>query len=226
MINSKKPIIFDVGANNGKSLKEFKEYWPEAKVHCFEPQHSCWENLQNSAKQYEDNSVFINKVAAGEKDSKFNDFYTHDISDEISGFYPVNLQSKDSLSIKDAKKEELFEKYSDSFNHKSSVPMIRLENYLLANKIESINILKIDTQGYEPKVLTGLGQMISKVDVVLSELMLFDYYEKKLSFSDLEKFLLPAGFSLNDISHISKNPMNGRTDWVDVIYVNERVNSL
>lgn len=25
LINSKKPIIFDVGANNGKSLKEFKE---------------------------------------------------------------------------------------------------------------------------------------------------------------------------------------------------------
>lgn len=28
---------------------------------------------------------------------------------------------------------------------------------------------------------------------------------------------------LYDISHISKNPMNGRTDWVDVIYVNSRV---
>jgi len=59
--------------------------------------------------------------------------------------------------------------------------------------------------------------------VVLTELMFFDYYEKSLSFSDIERFLLPAGFHLYDISHISKNPMNGRTDWVDVIYVNKRL---
>ena len=31
----------------------------------------------------------------------------------------------------------------------------------------------------------------------------------------------PAGFHLYDINYISKNPMNGRTDWVDVIYVNK-----
>ena len=86
-----------------------------------------------------------------------------------------------------------------------------------------LDVLKIDTQGYEPQVLSGLGQMLQKIDVVISELIFYDYYDKKLSFSDLEKFLLPAGFSLYDISHISKNPMNGRTDWVDVIYINERI---
>ena len=41
--------------------------------------------------------------------------------------------------------------------------------------------------------------------------------------SDLERLLIPAGFKLYDINHIAKNPMNGRTDWVDVIYVNERL---
>ena len=223
LVNEEEPIIFDIGANNGTSLKQFKEYWPKSKVHCFEPQNSCWETLQNSANQYSDNSVFINRVAAGEKESSSINFYTHDISDGLSGFYPVNLDSKDSISLKDAKDKELFNDYSESFNHRSSVPMIRLENYILNEKIESINLLKIDTQGYEPQVLSGLGQMLQKIDVVISELIFYDYYDKKLSFSDLEKFLLPAGFSLYDISHISKNPMNGRTDWVDVIYINERI---
>ena len=41
--------------------------------------------------------------------------------------------------------------------------------------------------------------------------------------TDIEKYLIPAGFQLYDISHISKNPMNGRTDWVDVIYINNRI---
>ena len=53
--------------------------------------------------------------------------------------------------------------------------------------------------------------------------MFYDYYERSLSFFDIERFLIPAGFRLYDINHISKNPMNGRTDWVDVIYVNDRM---
>jgi hypothetical protein len=40
---------------------------------------------------------------------------------------------------------------------------------------------------------------------------------------DIEKILLPAGFELYSISHISQNPMNGRTDWLDVIYVNKNL---
>ena len=55
------------------------------------------------------------------------------------------------------------------------------------------------------------------------ELMLYDYYSRSLSFTDIENYLIPAGFQLYDISHIAKNPMNGRTDWVDVIYVNNQI---
>ena len=71
--------------------------------------------------------------------------------------------------------------------------------------------------------MSGLGSRLSDIDVVLTELMFYDFYDRSLTFSDIEEFLLPAGFRLYDISHISKNPMNGRTDWVDVIYLNERV---
>ena len=69
----------------------------------------------------------------------------------------------------------------------------------------------------------GFGDKLSNVDVVLTELLFFDFYERSLSFSDVEFYLLRSGFSIYDISHISKNPMNGRTDWVDVIYVHERM---
>jgi len=64
---------------------------------------------------------------------------------------------------------------------------------------------------------------LQNVDVELTELMFYDYYERSLSFSDIEKYLLPAGFTLYDINHISKNPMNGPTDWVDLTYLNRKV---
>jgi len=90
------------------------------------------------------------------------------------------------------------------------------------SNINKIDIVKIDTQGYEPEVLEGFGRKLSDIDLIITELMFYDYYERSLSFTDIEKYLIPAGFQLYDISHISKNPMNGRTDWVDVIYRNLR----
>ena len=74
-----------------------------------------------------------------------------------------------------------------------------------------------------PKKFDGLGNRLSDIDLVITELMFYDYYERSLSFSDIEKYLLPSGFKLYDISHISKNPMNGRTDWVDIVYINDRI---
>ena len=41
LIKQDHPVIFDVGANNGSSAIEFKEWWPHSHVHCFEPQDEC-----------------------------------------------------------------------------------------------------------------------------------------------------------------------------------------
>ena len=109
--------------------------------------------------------------------------------------------------------------YKNSNNIQRQVEVIKMSEYVNENQINEIDLLKIDTQGYEPEVLKGFESKLSTVKVVLCELMFYDFYDRSLSFSDIEKFLLPFGFKLYDISHISKNPMNGRTDWVDVIYL-------
>lgn len=224
LIKDKNPIIFDVGANNGSSFGEFKSLWPEAAIHCFEPQEECWNELDERAGHYSSGSVVINKVGAGAIESKSLTFYTHNITTGQSGFNRINTRSRDSINLKElGKSEELLAEYEASLNHARTVPLIRLDNYLARTQIKKVNLLKIDTQGYEPEVLSGLGSHLSEVDVVITELMFYDFYERSLSFSDIEKYLLPAGFVLYDISHISKNPMNGRTDWVDVIYVNRRI---
>jgi hypothetical protein len=108
-------------------------------------------------------------------------------------------------------------------NHSRKIKVIRMDDYIMANDIQNIDLLKIDTQGHEPEVLEGFGNLLEKVNIIITELMFFDYYDKKLSFSDIERYLIPAGFELFDISHISKNPMNGRTDWVDIIYKNKNL---
>lgn len=218
------PVIFDIGANSGASLSDFKTWWPRSTVHCFEPQQECWAELDARAAKYPSGSVFINKVAAGDKASEKLTFYTHDLTTGQSGFNRINTKSRDSILLQNlGNSQQELGAYEASLNHARQVPLVRLDSYIANKSINKVSLLKIDTQGYEPEVLSGLGEKLSEIDVVITELMFYDFYERSLSFSDIERFLLPAGFRLYDISHISKNPMNGRTDWVDVIYVNKRI---
>jgi FkbM family methyltransferase len=228
LIEDPSPVVFDVGANVGKTLEEFKSWWPKATVHCFEPQVECWSDLETRAGRYPINTVFVNKAAAGSTNSGGVVFYTHEINSGVSGFNRINLSSRDSIKLAQVTKEgaDASTTYEASLNHERVVPMVRLKDYASRQNITKIHLLKIDTQGYEPEVLAGFGDDLKNVDVVVTELMFYDYYERSLSFSDIEQHLFPAGFRLYDISHIAKNPMNGRTDWVDVIYVNERLRSI
>ncbi len=225
LVKGDQPVIFDVGANVGDTLVEFKEWWPNSKVHCFEPQEECWKDLEEKVKNFDLTNVFINKYAAGDKFSDQAIFYSHDITSGQSGFNKINTESLDSINLNNLKNSDndSLKKYEETLNHEREVEIIPLVNYMKDTKVDHIDLLKIDTQGYEPEVLHGLEDSLSKVDVVITELMFYDFYERSLSFSDIEKFLIPAGFHLYDISHISKNPMNGRTDWVDVVYVNNRL---
>jgi len=224
LLGIESPMIFDIGANDGSSILEFKKWWPDSIVHSFEPQKECWPKLESLKAKYPD-SLYINNQAVGNQEKKKSVFYTHDVSSGIAGFNKVNFKSNDSISLQKVTNlsHEEKVKYKSSFNRPTEVNVIRLDEYISEHTIHTVDLLKIDTQGYEPEVLDGLGSCLESVRVVLTELMLYDYYDRSLSFSDIEKFLLPCGFQLFDISHISKNPMNGRTDWVDLIYVNKKI---
>ncbi len=225
LIKDSRPVILDVGANIGATVDEFKAWWPQAVVYCFEPQEECWPALEERIARYKDGRVVLNRCAAGNRRDEHVAFFTHDISSGLSGFNRINLRSLDSLQLKRVTDEDpaSLERYRRSLNHERTVQLVRLDDFLTSVGIDHVNLLKIDTQGYEPEVLEGLGERLCDVDVVITELMFYDYYERSLSFSDIERYLQPSGFRLYDISHISKNPMNGRTDWVDVIYLNRRL---
>ena len=226
LIKENAPIIFDIGANDGLSLEEFKTWWRNSIVHCFEPQEECLDILIKRSKSYKKSSVIINRTAVGEKAEENVDFYSHDINTGLSGFNKVNTDSIDSVYLNELKatnSDTKLNQYLNKLNRERLVDIIRLDDYMHKFEIDRINLLKIDTQGYEPEVLSGLGKRLGDVDVIVTELMFYDYYNRRLSFTDIENYLIPAGFQLYDISHIAKNPMNGRTDWVDVIYVNNQV---
>jgi len=211
------PVIFDVGANIGQTLKQFKDVWPESEIHCFEPIKEFYTELLENSKKYDDVSCHNHGFADRDMDNAT--FYYHEVQPMLSGIYKLNPNSKDSVAINEPDLAGLEEgDFLKNSNQEIKVKLHKLDTFTRYWAIDNIDILKLDTQGSEAKILKGAKETLEKTSIVLTELNFYDLYTRNLSFYDIEQYLKPAGFKLYDISYISKNPINGRTDWVDVIY--------
>ena len=212
---NKNPIIFDVGANKGQSIERFKKIFPDSLIHAFEPNTFEYEILKN--KYRDDKKIILNNFAVGDK-KETKSFYITAKSGS-SSFNKINLNS------------EWLKKRSKQFNTSTSgytksiekVNIITLDEYCKKNNLNNIDILKIDTQGYEDKVLKGCENIFKNniVSFVEVEIMFDDVYEKYLTFSDLEKNLLPYDFRFCAITTANNNLFEGLVFFADLVYFNK-----
>lgn len=212
LIKTANPVIFDVGANKGQSATRFRNIWPTSRIICFDPLPDCIEHLiEQGYEAYE--------IALGEANTT-SKFYRNTLQPALCSVYHLNMQSKDSIALNQSNIAGIDEQtYRESANISFQANVRTLDSICKDLGITHIDFLKMDVQGSEPMVLRGAKQMLKYIDVIQCEVMLYDLYTHSNSIGDLEN-LMP-GFKLWDISHISKNPMNGRTDWIDVIYVRD-----
>ena len=184
------PLIFDVGANKGQSINRYKKLFPDSTIHAFEPIKKEYDELLKKHK--DDNSIFLNNFALGNfnGDSEFNLNY----NSAHSSFKNLNLKSKWLLKTSSQSNIEP-KKYTIQ---KSKVHVKTIESYFHKNKLNKIDILKIDTQGYEDKVLEGAIDLIvsNKIKLIQIEMLFTEVYDQPLSIYDVEKYLVPNGYKL------------------------------
>ena len=81
---------------------------------------------------------------------------------------------------------------------KISVPvkiqLITLEKFLINHKIEQVDLLKIDTEGYEFKVLIGLGNFIKNIRFIHFEHHFDDMIIKNYNLSNIHNYLIDNNF--------------------------------
>ena len=62
-----------------------------------------------------------------------------------------------------------------------------------------------------------------RTKLVMIEISLYDFYgESKSTWFDVNRIPGKFGFELFDIAKVSKNPKNLRTDWAELIFLNNR----
>jgi len=219
VVKAGEPVILDVGAHYGESVVYFKTLFPKASIYSFEPDPDSYKTLSSTAVS----EVSYFNLALSDTDGTVS-FYRNKIS-HTNSLFKVNLKSSDSISIAKAIAENDMQ-YFDGFNTEVKVPSMRLDSFTRQHAIDRIDLLKIDVQGAECRVLTGGTDSLRKTRAIILEISFYDYYEHQTAFMDVEQILSPLGFRLFSISEISNNPMNGRTDWAEVVYLNQdHVNS-
>jgi FkbM family methyltransferase len=189
LLDTKQPIIFDVGANVGHYSKALYSVFPKAQIVAFEPVPRTFEALRAALATTTAKCCSIG-LSDAEDNAIIYDYDQVDRSEHASLFHGVLNDLHRAKTIKE-----------------TNVPLITLDAYCCAAGVLAIDFLKIDTEGNELNVLKGSQTMIQTNAIraiqfefnemnVVSRVFLKDFYDILQGYSFyrlLPHALLPLG---------------------------------
>tara|TARA_Y100000389_G_scaffold198996_1_gene236549 strand:+ start:398 stop:1162 length:765 start_codon:yes stop_codon:yes gene_type:complete len=212
---SNNPIIFDVGGNKGQSIEKYLKIFDKPIIHSFEPIKTEFDFMCSKFKN--NKNIFLNNFALGDKTEVREFNITAKTSN--SSFNKINLDT-DWLKVRSKQNNTSEEGYVTSVQ---KVNVIKLDDYRKDNNISVIDLVKIDTQGYEDKVLEGSLNSIkqNKIKSIVTETMFDNVYDKYFSFSEIEKFIIPYNFRMVGIDLPNNSLFSGLAFFAEVYYFNK-----
>jgi FkbM family methyltransferase len=180
--------IFDVGANIGQTAIPFAKGFPDAIIYSFEPFANTFRHLVENSRHFQ--NIKTNPTALGASDAEVEVAGEPDEADSI-----VN-------SLLPEKQLALSER---GIVKKQTITVVTGKSYCLRHGIQNVDILKIDTEGFEIPVLDGFGDMLrDSVACILCEFCLLPNKAHQTPLRKLVERLSPDGFELvavYDIRH-------------------------
>jgi FkbM family methyltransferase len=153
--------VFDVGANVGEWAKLAGVKFPGCTVHAFEIVPNTYQKLK--AFTSEDKNIIINDVGLS------------DIRAQIT----IHVSNQAS-SIATANKISSMQFHRDFYDAQVLCQAITGLEYLEMKSIKKIDLLKIDVEGMELKVLSGFGNALADVRVIQFEYGIFNISSRAL----------------------------------------------
>lgn len=180
------PVLIDVGSHKGEYIENILNNFEVKKLYSFEPNPKIFKFLSKKLNNHQDIEVFNYGVGDQNKTEILHE----------------NLESSSTTINKLNSKSKYFKKKYFLLNpfqiKKISVPvkiqLITLEKFLINHKIEQVDLLKIDTEGYEFKVLIGLGNFIKNIRFIHFEHHFDDMIIKNYNLSNIHNYLIDNNF--------------------------------
>jgi FkbM family methyltransferase len=177
--------IIDVGANKGRWTRQAIRFFPDASYTLIEPQ----DNLKSYVQDLIDQGYKIRWINAGAGD--------------MAGKLPFTVSHRDDSSTFVLSKEEA---------QRAGMQQVTVEVKTLNEVAAEVgapppDMVKIDAEGFDLKVLTGATELLGKTDIFLVEACICSPGENKLL--AVTKQMADAGYRLIDITDLYRSPRFG-----------------
>ncbi len=177
------PIVIDVGAHHGETIELFKSTFGGLKMYCFEPFPDSFNNLKITASKYSDVEVYCCGLSNVIGEDEFNS--------NIGS--PTN-----SLLELDEQAISTWDNSSLASKNKIKCKFVTLDSFIEDQGLVSIDLLKIDVQGAEYRVLEGAEKSFKKglINLIFMEIIIGPTYKNQKDLADYLAILDGYGFAL------------------------------
>ncbi len=192
------PVIFDVGGNVGQSVAELKREFPDAIVHSFEPSPVSYEKLKKNVGG--EKGVFAWNLALGSRAGR-------------RVLHENELPTMSSLL-------DLGDKGWGAVKKETEVGITTLDQFCAEQKIDRIDILKSDTQGFDLEVFKGAETMMraNRIGLVYCEIIFSELYRDLPDFREVMAHLASRGYRLVTFYRVENM---GDGFWSDALFIND-----
>jgi FkbM family methyltransferase len=164
-------VVFDVGANVGQSALTYLHEFPRAEIFSFEPVAATYQQLVAATSQFP--RVHPYQLGMGRE----------------AGEVLIHVSPESHTnSIVTSRPED----------HLETITLETITGFAEKHRLETIDFLKVDTEGFDLEVLAGAKPLLQqqRVHFVLSECEPFARTREFVSFQALGEFLTDFGYSL------------------------------
>jgi FkbM family methyltransferase len=193
-----------VGANVGQTIAFLRATLDNPVIHSFEPGHRAFAELARRCSGIPD--LYLNNFALGSRSTLLE--LQENIHHELSSFLDLGVAGGGEVS------------------RRLAVDVTTIDNYCDQCKIDKIDILKSDTQGFELEVLKGAETLFEshRVHFVLLEITFAELYKSLPRMDTLYAFLANRGFCL--VSFYKFYYQNDRAGWTDAMFVDPQYSTI
>lgn len=193
-------VVFDVGANVGQTTKEILEFYPDANIYSFEPIGSVFEQLAANTKAW--STVHANHCALG-ADNTTKVVRLYGAEDSVCNSLNESTMNPDAAA------------------QLETIQISKGDTICTEKGIESIDFLKIDTEGYELEVIRGFSEMLKagRIRAILCEVSFNREDFTHTYINDLNDLVGSFGYSFYALYDISNAAIKVGRNYANVLYV-------
>jgi FkbM family methyltransferase len=193
------PVIFDVGANVGQTIESFLQVLTQANIHAFEPGQETFRKLCEKYSGVP--NLVLNNVALGAVAGTAE--FIENTAPTMSSFLEPGAET-----------------WWGEVKQRVQARVKTVDEYCDEHRIDYIDILKLDTQGFDLEVMRGAGRLLSaqRIHLIYVEIIFSEMYRGLPRLDHIFGFLADRGFV--PVAFYDFNYQNERVSWADALFVN------